>query len=342
MRCVLDRAAKSQARAFIRRFTALCAAELGAAVRWRPAARVAAVAQRELPACVRFVHHCANAFVEVPIKKSAPKSSPRQAVRRMTSLLRVIESVNAATAGSDAAARFYRRYMADHDAPADDATAYRRLCYVVLAQGLSFAAVAAREQALDEAFRGFLPKRVAGFAGCDIEKLLSMPIIRNAAKLHACVENAKRWQAAALPAGSYMARVAACAAQDDAAGGWPKLVDLLTATFVRAGASSARQALKRWGFFTVLAHPAALRLLSRLRMLEQQAGDVTTQLFICAVAQATGRDPYAIEAALVLFAERGPCRASPRCSSCELCENCPTGFERTAEKLDGSTLKPPA
>ena len=240
-------------------------------------------------------------------------------------MLRTIDHCNDSALGADESAARIRRYAAEHDAPPDDNAAFERLCTVVFAQGLSFEAVGARREALREAFEGFDPRRIARFNDKSIRAILAAPIIRNETKVRACVDNAKRWIRAAAAEGSYLARVAKQASDDEAAAGWPKLAGTLRADFVRLGDVAARQTLKRWGFFTAFAHPGAQRVLQRLGLLDDDLEPAAVQRFIGSVAQSTGRDPYVVEAALALFAGAGPCRPKPACDRCPLADRCPTG-----------------
>jgi 3-methyladenine DNA glycosylase Tag len=223
--------------------------------------------------------------------------------------------------GTDEVSARVRRYVADHDAPADEKIAFGRLCLVIFAQGLQWSAVEAKRAALADAFRGFEPAAVMALA---VRDLLTQPIIRNEAKVRTCVENARRWSELGNGAASYLGRVAASAANDDATAGWPALAAQLATDFERIGETAARQTLKRWGFFTAFAHPGAQRVLTRLGVIEHDAAPAATQLAVGAIASELGRDPYAVEAVLALFAGLGPCRVKPRCAECGLSDRCPS------------------
>jgi len=257
--------------------------------------------------------------------------SAAKIVRAAVPLARAIERANDATLGADEHAARLRRYVADNDAPADDAAAFARLCEVVFAQGLGIRVVISKREALAAAFAGFDPARVAVFDEADVRRLRASPIIRNENKIRACIENAGRWRAAS-GAGTYLARVAQTAASDDPALGWPALAALLVADFERIGEIAARQTLKRWGFFSALAHPGARRVVDRLGLAQAENGDAQTQTIIGAIARKLCRDPYALEGALALFAALGPCRPIARCDTCPLSERCPTGVRTRSEK----------
>ena len=247
--------------------------------------------------------------------------------RRAATLLRDIERSVDGLLGADEAGRRYRRYVAEHDAPADDNAAYARLCVVVFAQGLGFGAVEAKLAEFVAAFDGFVPQRVAEFDDERIGRIMQAPIIRNEAKIRACVENAKRWVAAAGSA-TYLSKVAQIAVDDDVAEGWPALTKELQRDFARIGDTAARQTLKRWGFFTAFAHPGSRRVLERLGLVEVADSPAAVQCFVGSVARVVGRDPYQLEATLALFASLGPCKRQPECDECPLAERCPTATNR--------------
>jgi len=249
--------------------------------------------------------------------------------KRAASLMRDVERSVDGLLGADEASRRCRRYVADHDAPADDPTAYSRLCMVVFAQGLGFGAVESKLDSFVEAFDGFAPERVALFDEERIARVLQSPIIRNEAKVRACVENARRWMAAAGD-GTYLGRVAQIAADDDAAGGWPALTAELQKDFARLGDTAARQTLKRWGFFTAFAHPGSRRVIERLELVDAADSPAAAQCFVGSVARVIGRDPYQVEATLALFASLGPCKRQPECDECPLAERCPTALKRVS------------
>ena len=251
------------------------------------------------------------------------------ATRRAAALVRDIERDVDALLGADEAARRYRHYVAEHDAPADDASAYARLCTVIFAQGLGFGTVDAKHEQFMDAFAGFAPEKVAAFDEQRIEDVLRAPIIRNEAKVRACVENARRWIAAAVSS-TYLSMVAQTAVEDDAESGWPALVQRLQNDFARIGETAARQTLKRWGFFTAFAHPGSRRVLERLDVVAHADSPAAVQCFVGSIARAVGRDPYQIEAALALFASLGPCKREPECASCPLADRCPAATQPSA------------
>ena len=156
-----------------------------------------------------------------------------------------------------------------------------------------------------------------------LDALLHEPIIRNRSKIEACVANARQWAALARADGTYLARVARIAASDDPSAGWPDLLRALQQDFSRLGEATAGMTLKRWGFFMARAHPGARRLLQRLGFVRSEADGSELQQFVAALAQAGSRDPYAVEAALALFASLGPCDVEPKCGECVLNEKCP-------------------
>jgi hypothetical protein len=226
-----------------------------------------------------------------------------------------------------------RRWVASHEAPRDDRAAFAKLSEAIFAQGLGFEVVEKHRIALEAAFSGFAPDAVAQIDEKQVGMLLHEPIIRNRAKIEACITNARRWQEFVSAGTTYLGRVAEIGASDDAATGWPKLVAALQEDFCRLGEPTARIALKRWGFFTALAHPGVRRALVRLGLVDANAEGPAVQLFIGAVAEAAGRDAYAVEAALAIFAGAGACRATPRCNECPLNEVCPSVQNAAATAL---------
>ena len=254
-----------------------------------------------------------------------------QIARAALSFVRAIDGVNDAILGADEHAARLRRYVADHDAPADDAVAFGRLCEMVFAQGLGIRIVLAKREALAAAFDGFDPVRVSAYEEADVKRLLASPVIRNESKIRICIDNAQRWRATS-DEGTYLARIAKTAATDDPAQGWPALMSMLVSDFERIGECAARQVLKRWGFFSALAHPGAKRVIDRLGLVPADAADPQIQVTIGAIGRKLCRDPYALEASLALFAAYGPCRPIPRCDRCALAERCPTGVRALSEK----------
>jgi 3-methyladenine DNA glycosylase Tag len=255
-----------------------------------------------------------------------PRFNGKSALRRATGVLQVVERVNQALLGTDEVAARVRRYVAAHEAPTDDRAAFAKLCEVIFAQGLGFEVVEKHRTALSAAFHEFAPAAVAAIDEARVGALLAEPIIRNRPKIQACIENARRFCDAAA-GGTFLARIAHLAANDDAACGWPHLVAALQKEFCRLREPTARLLLKRWGFFTALAHPGSRRLLTRLGLVDSALEGPGVQCFVGALAQAVGNDPYVIEAAFAIFAGEGPCRVEPRCAECALNERCPAAAD---------------
>lgn len=264
------------------------------------------------------------------MSRSGPAQRKRKDAKSLVAVVRRIEVSVDATVGAADAGNRVRRYVADHDAPSGDRVAFARLCHVVFAQGLGAETVMAKSEAFAKAFDEFDPESVARFGHARVAALMDAPIIRNEAKIRACIENARRWTERGLQ-GSYLARIAQIAAQDDAAGGWPLLASTLESDFVRIGEPAARQVLKRWGFFTAIAHPGARRALERLGFAAAQDSGAAFQRRVGDVAERLGRDPYAVEASLALFAGVGPCRKAPQCETCALAERCPSADNPPAD-----------
>ncbi|HME82144.1 MAG TPA: DNA-3-methyladenine glycosylase I [Candidatus Eremiobacteraceae bacterium] len=351
LRALLVAAQPRDVRALGRRYVARAAGALRIpGVVWRPTIRVARVAPGDATAWRGFITRCRMAFLErstmpTPSTIDQPTCEAARPKRRKTTnatvrsgaaTMRVIDRVVDAQLGADESAARVRRYVADHDAPANDATAFARLCEVIFAQGIGFTIVARKRAALARAFANFGPSVLAGFGESDIMRLLGEPIIRNRSKIVACIENARRWCAIVESHGSYLARVAEVAAQDDPASGWPALAALLAADFERINEVGARQTLKRWGFFTAFGHPGSRRVIERLGLVDARCAPTAGQLMIGAISQALSRDAYSVEATLALFAALGPCNPAPQCPTCELCDRCPTGVRRRVELESGA------
>jgi 3-methyladenine DNA glycosylase Tag len=255
---------------------------------------------------------------------STSKLRGTAAARKIVPTLRLLEAAVDEMLGTDEAAARVRRYVAEHEAPADDRAAFERLCIVIFAQGLGYETVLAKVGALRSAFDNFNPSAVAAFDDAHIAAILATPIIRNEMKVRACIANARRWMHHVGGGDSYLGRIASIAAADDPAAGWPKLTSVVREDFERLGESTARQTLKRWGFFTAFAHPGARRAIARLGFVDADADAASIQRLIGTGAQRLGRDPYAVEARLALFAGLGPCRKEPTCDRCRLADRCPS------------------
>ncbi len=96
-------------------------------------------------------------------------------------------------------------YLAYHDQEwgrpvRDDRGLYERLCLEAFQSGLSWVTILRKRDAFRRAFVGFDIERVARFGPRDIERLLDdAAIVRNRAKVHAAIDNARA--AAELRAG---------------------------------------------------------------------------------------------------------------------------------------------
>lgn len=315
-------APRSRVRLFARRFVALSRRP---GLSWRPAFRMAALATAAIaPALALLREMRSTNEVEDPMIATSARARRAGDSRKLSTLVRHVERSVDAALGADEAANRVRRYVAEHDAPPDDRVAFSRLCTVVFAQGIGYDAVASRAAGFEEAFSGFRPDAVAAYDDERAEALLAAPIVRNAAKIRACIENARRWVALAREHGTYLGRIATIAATDDPASGWNVLGEVLCADFVHLGPSTAAQVLKRFGFFTAFAHPGARRVVERLGFVAGDAKAAAVQKLVGAAAARLGRDPYAVEATLALFAGIGPCKKKPSCDTCELADRCPS------------------
>ncbi len=321
LRALVRISSKSALRRFERRLVTLLALAPGPSdVRWRPRADVALVSPDRVRSFREYFARCRSIAGEHTAVKRA-RQNGKPALRRAAQYLQAIERANEATLGGDEVASRARRYAAAHEAPHDDRSAFAKLCAVIFAQGLGFEVVDKHWTALESAFENFTPRAVAAIDEERIGRMLAEPVIRNRAKIVACIENARRWLELASDA-TYLGRVAARASNDDAAAGWPALALALQNDFQRLREPTARLTLKRWGFFTAKSHPGSQRLLLRLKFIDANADGVSVQRFVGSLAQMLSRDPYEIEASLAIFAGTGPCRGQPRCNECVLNDRC--------------------
>ena len=333
VRVIVRTRLRSQLRRYARRTVSLLALRVGAlGVRWRPVFRIRRIEPQQMPTYLDYFARCRASIagdMQIKNRKNGVKSTVKKAIAR----LQMIERSNTAALGGDEVAARIRRYVAAHEAPADDRAAFAKLCYVIFAQGLGFDVVENHREALDAAFCQFAPESVARIGEEQVGKLLHEPIIRNRSKIEACIENARRWHTLVTTDKTYLGRIAHIGAGDDALSGWPKLVTQLQEDFCRLGEPTARLLLKRWGFFAALCHPGVRRALTRLGLINAHVDGPALQLFVGTLAEATSKDAYAIEAALAIFAGVGPCRLDPRCSDCLLNETCPAAQSSAVASL---------
>jgi len=321
VRAVIAAPSVSQLRAFVRRFTAWCGSTH---IVWRARFRAAALRPDAVVAARRHILQMRLAASEEIMISTSSKARGAAAARKLASIVRHVDRTVDHALGADETAARVRRYVGEHDAPADDRTAYARLCVVVFAQGIGYDIVMGKLSAMRAAFAQFDPASVSAFDDAQVESLLQAPIIRNAAKIRACVENARRWVALAEKHGSNLGRIASIAAVDDPTAGWPSLANVVREDFAHVGEAAARQTLKRWGFFTAFAHPGVRRCVERLGLIDKSAEPAALQRLVGSAAHRLGRDPYAVEAALALFASAGPCKPTPKCGECGLADRCPS------------------
>src|SRR5215472_4198524 len=220
---------RPQARVFARRLIALARRPN---VSWRPTFRLAALALDAVPAARALLREMKNTDEEASMIATSSTAKRAGDSRKLSTLVRHLERSVDSALGSDEAAKRVRRYVSEHDAPPDDRVAFGRLCTVVFAQGIGYEAVAARADGFAEAFSGYDPDAVAAYDEKRVESLFSAPIVRNAAKINACVENARRWVALAKTHGTYLGRIANAAAADEPATGWTALNAVLRDDFV--------------------------------------------------------------------------------------------------------------
>ena len=318
-------------RRFSRTLRTLCAARWGTGIRWRSKPRVRCYSAQTTPAWRR---HLAGLIAPPVADRKSSSDAGREMVfdgamrrppsgRQAARLLRAIRSHNESVLGREDASARTRRHCAAHDAPADDRTAFERVCIVLFAAGIGFEATGRHSATLASAMCDFVPDALAVMNRDRIAVRLPMAVLRDPATIDACIASARRWRDLARTQGTYLGRIATLAATDDPASGWPALVRLVQADFPDLRGAAARMLLKRWGFFTARAHPGARRVLARLGLSGDDFSDAAVQLRLAALADRSGEDAYAFEAELALFAGLGACRPQPACSACSLEERCP-------------------
>jgi DNA-3-methyladenine glycosylase I len=88
-------------------------------------------------------------------------------------------------------------YVAYHDEEwgrpvRDDDGLFERLCLEAFQSGLSWLTILRKREAFRAAFAGFAIERVAAFGDADVARLLAdAAIVRNRAKIEACIQNAR-------------------------------------------------------------------------------------------------------------------------------------------------------
>ena len=92
----------------------------------------------------------------------------------------------------------------------DEIVLFERLSLEIMQAGLSWLIVLKKRQALNQAFAGFDPVKVAAFGARDVKRLLADEgIIRNRLKVEAIIENARRLPVLAREHGSFAGWLAA-------------------------------------------------------------------------------------------------------------------------------------
>jgi len=134
---------------------------------------------------------------------------------------------------------------------ADDRVLFERLCLEIFQAGLSWLIVLKKRPALNAAFDGFDPARVAGYDDGDVARLLAdASIIRNRRKIAATIENAKRFKALQVDHGAFSHWLAAHHPRDKA--DWVKL---FRQTFVFMGGEVVGEFLMSIGYLPGAHHP---------------------------------------------------------------------------------------
>ena len=133
----------------------------------------------------------------------------------------------------------------------DDRVLFERLCLEVFQAGLSWLIVLKKRPALNLAFDGFDPVRIAGYGDEEVARLLADDsIIRNRRKIAATIENAKRFKALQDDHGAFAHWLAAHHPRDKA--DWVKL---FRQTFVFMGGEVVGEFLMSIGYLPGAHHP---------------------------------------------------------------------------------------
>lgn len=133
----------------------------------------------------------------------------------------------------------------------DDRVLFERLCLEIFQAGLSWLIVLKKRPALNAAFDGFDPARIAVYGDEDVARLLADDsIIRNRRKIAATIENAKRFKALQGDHGSFAQWLAAHHPRDKT--DWVKL---FRQTFVFMGGEVVGEFLMSIGYLPGAHHP---------------------------------------------------------------------------------------
>ncbi|TNC98312.1 MAG: Methyladenine glycosylase [Stygiobacter sp.] len=133
----------------------------------------------------------------------------------------------------------------------DDRVLFERLCLEIFQAGLSWLIVLKKRPALNAAFDGFDPARIAVYGDEDVARLLAdAGIIRNRRKIAATIENARRFKSLQDDHGSFTRWLAAQHPRDKA--GWVKL---FRQTFVFMGGEVVGEFLMSIGYLPGAHHP---------------------------------------------------------------------------------------
>lgn len=133
----------------------------------------------------------------------------------------------------------------------DDRVLFERLCLEIFQAGLSWLIVLKKRPALNAAFDGFDPARIAVYGDEDVARLLADDsIIRNRRKIAATIENAKRFKALQSDHGAFAHWLAAHHPRDKA--DWVKL---FRQTFVFMGGEVVGEFLMSIGYLPGAHHP---------------------------------------------------------------------------------------
>ncbi len=123
-----------------------------------------------------------------------------------------------------------------HNRPSSDDAYFENLCRILFQTGLNWAIVDKKWQNIKAALCNFNVDAIAAFTEDDINRLLTdRGIIRNTYKLHAIIENAKKFQQIRAECGSFQAYLDSF----DKSNNYAQVVEALADTFERIGPTTA-------------------------------------------------------------------------------------------------------
>ena len=120
--------------------------------------------------------------------------------------------------------------------PSSDDLYFENLCRIIFQTGLNWGIVERKWTTIKTAFLGFNVDRIAAFNDADVKQLLNdKGIIRNKYKIHAIIQNAKKFQQIRRQYGSFQAYIDSFDKSDN----YAKVTKALADCFERIGPTTA-------------------------------------------------------------------------------------------------------